>query len=205
MSEEQMQEVATKPSNDETNDIESLKSQIEQLESTKQRLLAESNKYKTRKSEVEELREQLESYKKKELETKGDWQKRLEMEQEQRLKLQNELEGQKKKILQSNVFNEVANYAKDAYDVNDLLAQREFAQMIEVDEETLEPVKESVHAFVDSLKEKKKYLFKGNKVASMADSKPSIDKPQPKSLKQMTAQERAEYLKQSLTVLGHKR
>lgn len=204
MSDEQKQELAT-PSNDATNDIESLKAQIEQLESTKNRLLDESNKYKTRKSEVEELRSQLDAYKKTELEKKGEWQKRLEMEREERLNLEQTLEAQKKRILQSNVFNEVANYAKDAYDINDLLAQKEFANMIEVDEETLEPVKETIHSFVDSLKEKKKYLFKGHKVASMADSKPSIDKPTPKTFNQMSDKEKAEALKASLSQLSHDR
>lgn len=206
MSDQHEQELANQTSNDERlNDIDALKSQIEQLESTKQRLLAESTKYKTRRSEVDELREQLSSYKAKELEQKGEWQKRLEMEQEQRLQLQNELESQRKRVLKANIVSEVANYAKDAYDVNDLLAQRDYASMIEADEETLEPNKESIKNFVDSLREKKTYLFKGNKVASMADAKPTIEKPKPKTFNQMSNAEKQEYMKNALSALGHKK
>ena len=62
--------------------------------------------------------------------------------------------------------------------------------MIEVNEDTLEPVGESITKFVNSLKESKEYLFKGKKVASMADSKPSIDRPMTKTSKQMNADER---------------
>ena len=206
MSDQHEQELANNTSNDDRlNDIEALRSQIEQLESTKQRLLAESNKYKTRKSEVDELRDQLSSYKAKELEQKGEWQKRLEMEQEQRLLLQNELESQRKRVLKANIVSEVANYAKDAYDVNDLLAQRDYASMIEADEETLEPNRESIKNFVDSLREKKTYLFKGNKVASMADAKPTIEKTKPKTFNQMNDTEKQEYMKNALSVLGHKK
>lgn len=204
MSNEQMQEFAATTSNDENlNDIDALKAQIEQLESTKQRLLAESTKYKTRKSEVDELRDQLSGYKARELEQKGEWQKRLELEQEERLKLQQELQAQRKKVLKANIVSEVANYAKDAYDVNDLLSQHDYANMIEVDEEEMMPRKESIHAFVDSLREKKKYLFKGAKVASMADTKPTIEKPKPKTFNQMSDAEKQDYMKKVLSGLSH--
>lgn len=201
MSDENTQEVANEANAN--IDTEKLLAEIEQLRSTKERLLAESNKYKTRKSEVEELREKLNSYEKRELEKKGDWEKRLQMEREERQKLEGMLETQKNKILKSNVFNAVANMAKDAHDVNDLLAQREFANMIEVDEETLEPVKESVQSFVNALKENKKYLFKGHKIATMADTKPSIEKPQERSVKNMNMDERKTLLKNALASLSH--
>lgn len=199
MSEENTQEFAEKANA--SNDIESLKATIEQLKSTNERLLGESQKYKTRKSEIEQLKEQLDGYKRAELEKKGDWEKRLEMEREARLQAENKLKQKDERILQSNVFNAVANYAKDAHDVNDLLAQSEFAKMIEVDEETLEPIAESVHQFVDALKDKKKYLFKGHKVASMADTNVGIEKPKPKTISQMSVSERQKVLKESIAAL----
>ena len=177
---------------------EELLAQIEQLKSTNERLLQESNKYKTRKDELNTYKEQLEAYKQKELEQKGNYQEMLELERTKRMELQQALEAKDKHLMKSNIFNAVSNYAKDAHDVNDLLAQREYSQMIEIDETTLEPNMESIHKFVDSLKENKKYLFKGNKVASMADTKPSVERPNEKSIAQMTNAEKQEYLKAQL-------
>lgn len=199
MQEQTQHEGASNSENSEQVSEKDLLAQIEQLKSTNERLLQESSKYKTRKSEVDEIREQLESYKKKELEQKGNFQEMLKMEQEKRMQLQNELEQRDKKLLKSNIFNAVSNYAKDAYDVNDLLAQRDYASMIEIDEDNLEPVAASIQRFVDTLKEEKKYLFKGNKVASMADTKPAIDKPIAKNLAQMSDQERRQHMKQLLS------
>ena len=177
------------PSNDD------LMAEIERLKSTNERLLTESSKYKTRKDELNTYKEQLEAYKRKELEAKGNYQEMLKLEQEKRMELENKLDSYNQKLLKSNIFNAVANYAKDAHDVNDLLAQRDYASMIEYNEETNEPIVETVQKFVDTLKEEKKYLFKGNKVASMADSKPSIDKPVAKSVSQMSAEERKQHMK----------
>ena len=174
---------------------------IEQLKSTNERLLSESTKHKTRKSEVDEMREKLEAYQKKEMEAKGNFQEMLKLEQEKRMQLQQELEQRDKKLLKSNIINAVSKYAKDAYDVNDLLAQKEYAKMIEISDDELAPVEDSVKRFVDSLKEDKKYLFKGNKVASMADSKPAIDKPQQKTLAQMNEAEKKDYMKQVLSTV----
>lgn len=175
-----------------------LVTEIERLKSTNERLLQESSKYKTRKEELNTYKEQLEEYKRKELEQKGNFQEMLEMERNKCMELEQVLENKNKNLMKSNIFNAVSNYAKDAHDVNDLLAQREYSNMIEVDEETLEPNMESIHKFVDSLKENKKYLFKGNKVASMADTKPSVERPTDKPISQMTEAEKRDYLKSQL-------
>lgn len=188
MSEENVQEVA---SNDEGQGQEiDWKAEVERLRSTNERLLAESQANKTRKSELETYKTKLEAIEAKKLEEQGNWQERLEMEQKKTAELNRRLEDQANKILKGNVYNAVANAAKDAYDVGDLLAQSDYAKMIEVNEETLEPTKESIHNFVNSLKENKNYLFKGKKVAPMADSKPGIDKPLNKTFNQMNANEK---------------
>lgn len=191
------QEFAATSNEVETNEID-WKAEAEKLKATNERLLHESTKYKTRKNELDEYRQQLEAYKKKELEQKGNYQEMLRMEQEKRLELENELKQRDQRLMKSNIFNAVANYAKDAYDVNDLLAQRDYAKMIEIDEETLEPTSQSIQSFVDSLKNDKKYLFKGNKIAAMADTKPAIDKPREKQLNQMTKDELADFMRNSL-------
>ena len=199
---EQPQELAPTANANDNND---LATEIERLRSTNERLLHESQTNKTKRSELEELRSLVDSYKSKELEATGNWQERLKQEQEKRNELERKLHDQSNKILKSNIVNAVGNYAKDAYDVNDLLAQSDFAKMIEVDEETLEPIGESVEKFVNSLKEKKKYLFKGHKLPSMADGKPGINKPVEKNINQMSKQEAIEAMRSSFQELAKTR
>lgn len=195
---DQMQEFAP-TSNDESQTQENdLMAEVEKLRSTNERLLQESTKYKTRRSELEEYKAQLEEYKRKELEQKGNFQEMLKMEQEKRLQLENELATRDKRLLKSNIFNAVANYAKDAHDVNDLLAQRDYASHIEIDEDTLEPVSESVHKFVDTLRNEKKYLFKGQKIPPMSDAKVGVEKPKQKPMSRMGKDELKQELAKSL-------
>jgi vacuolar-type H+-ATPase subunit I/STV1 len=195
---ENTQEVENTPNGNDEND---LAAQLEQLKSTNERLLAESKKHKTRMSEVEEMRQKLEAYEQEKLEQKGNYQEMLERERQKARELEQKMRQKDDMILQSNVFNSVANYAKDAHDINDLLAQKDYAKLIEVDEDSLQPTPDSVKKFVDSLKNDKKYLFKGQKVASMADAKPSTESPRTKTLAQMTDTERKEALKSSLSQL----
>lgn len=200
MSEEQMQEVAQETTNVEAKETD-LMAEIEKLRSTNERLLAESNKFKTRKSELEEYKSKLEAIEQKKLEEEGNWQEMLEIERRKRAELEDSLQKRDRQILKSNVFNQVANYAKDAYDVNDLLAQKDYASMIEIDEDSLTPTSDSVQKFVDSLKADKKYLFRGNNVAKMADTKPTVTKPETKKLESMTREEMRSYMKNNVSSL----
>ena len=172
---------------------------IEQLKSTNERLLVESQKMKTRKDDVDSMRDTLENYKRRELEEKGNYQEMLKLADEKTSKYKAQLQTYEDKLLRSNVYNAVASAAKDAYDVDDLLAQKSFASLIEIPEGDLEPTKESIQSFVNSLKEEKKYLFKGNTVKAMADTKPAIDKPINKTVAQMNAAERKDYMMQQLS------
>ena len=199
MSEQSKLEVA--PGENSPNDNSDLSAQIEQLKATNERLLSESKSNKTKRSEVEELQAQIDSFKNKELEDKGNWQERLVSEQEKNQKLNDALVAKDNMILKGNIVNAVSKSAKDAWDVNDLLAQSEFAKMIEVNEETLQPIQESVDNFVNSLKEQKKYLFKGGKVAPMADAKPGVNAPKDKTLKQMSNEERLAAMQSSFQAL----
>jgi len=198
MSEENQSEV-TPATNVEDNS--KLQAQIEQLTATNERLLSESKTNRTKRTELEELQSQIDGFKNKELESKGNWQERLEGEQEKNRKLNDALIAKDNMILKGNIVNAVSKSAKDAWDVNDLLAQSEFAKMIEVNEETLQPIQESVDNFVNSLKEQKKYLFKGGKVAPMADAKPGVNTPKDKTLKQMSNEERLAAMQSSFSAL----
>ena len=186
-------------------DEKDLMAEIEKLKSTNERLLAESNKYKTRKSEVEDIKQQLEDYKKKELESGGNWEEMLELERQKRAELQQELEMRDKKLMASNIYNAVSKHAKDAHSIDDLLEKKAYVNMLEIDEDSLSPTEESVKLFVDSLKKDKTYLFKGHEVPSMSDTKPTVEKPKPKSIKQLSQKEREDKMKELISSLGHNR
>ena len=199
MSSEKEQELAPEANASQTKEIDYV-AEVERLTTQNERLLFESQKNKTRKSELESLQTQLSDIENKKLEESGDWQKRLGLEQERTAELNIKLKTQQDKILKSNVYNAVQRVASDAYDVNDLLAQSEYVKMIEVNEDTLEPVTSSIEKFVNTLKAEKEYFFKGKKVASMADSKPSIDRPLTKNFSQMNEAEKKQAMSDQIAV-----
>ena len=175
-----------------------LVSEVEQLKRTNARLLEEAQKFKTRKSEVETLQEKLNSYERKKLEEEGNFQQMLEMEREEKARFKAMLEKKDNMILEGNIRSAVLKSAKDAWDVDDLLLQKDYLGKLQVDDETLKPTPESVQDFVNSLKSEKGHLFKNPKVSPMADSKPAIDKPREKTLKQMSNSERESFLKEQI-------
>lgn len=179
-------------------DIKELLAKIEQLQSTNERLLNESKTYKSKSQEYQELQQKLKSLEDEKLQKEGNWQEMIKRLQEEKSSVEQKLRQKDNEILKSNVYSTVANIAKDAHDIDDLLAQSEFSKMIEVDEESLKPVKESVDMFVGKLREVKPYLFKNKKVASMGDARPSIDKPIQKDVKQMNQDERKALLKEAI-------
>lgn len=199
MSEKTPSEVT--PAANAEHDSKKLMAEIERLTSTNERLLDESQTNRTKRAELEELQAQVEAFKNEKLEATGNWQERLVAEQEKNIKLSNDLKAKDNMILKGNIVNAVSKAAKDAWDVNDLLAQSEFASMIEINDVTLQPVQESIDNFVSSLKEQKKYLFKGGKIPAMADAKPSINQPKEKTMKNMSEEERIEAMKSSISAL----
>lgn len=190
MSEEIKQEVAESGEGQGHVDVNELVAEINKLRSTNERLLNESKQFKTKRSELEELQNKIQSYEQKKLEEEGNWQEMLKREREEKSNLELKLKKQSNDILKANIYNSVANVAKDAFDVGDLLAQSEYASVIEVDEDNLAPDVSTIEKFVSSLRENKPYLFKGRKVAAMADGKPSINKPMAKSFNEMSQKER---------------
>jgi len=199
MSSEIEQELAPEANASQTNNLDPAK-EIERLTTQNERLLFESKKNKTRMSEVETLQAKLHEIENKKLEEDGNWQERLKSEQGRVAELNSKFEVQQERILKSNVLNAVTKYATDAYDVEELLEKKSYLDMIEVNEETLIPTSESVIKFVDSLKADKAHLFKGKKVAAMADSKPTVDKPLIKNFAQMNEQEKKQAMSDQIAL-----
>lgn len=201
MSEENKQELAVNDEGLDNNTVVNWESKVKELEAQNARLLFESKKHKTRHDEVEQLRGEIELFKKQKLEESGSLEEKLQFKDDENRKLQESYEGLRKQTLRANVFNAISNVAKDARDVNDLINQPEFMNMIEVEEGSLEPTQESVVSFVNTLREKKDYMFAGKKLAPMGDANPTISKPVIKPLAQMSREELADIRRAKLKTI----
>ena len=158
--------------------VAELMSEMQKLKSTNERLLEES---KTYKSKFQEASSTLSTIEREKLEKEGKTEEILLREREEKAKLIEDFNGLKNKTLKLNVKNLLHTKAKDAHSIDDLLSLKQ-ASMIEYDEETLEPVADTLEAFVNKVREEKPYLFGNKKVAPMHDGKPKEEtnnKPKP--------------------------
>lgn len=145
---------------------------LKQMEATNARLLEESKKYKESWQKLEAERQEKE---KTELEQKGEYETLLQREREEKAKYQKNLEEMKLKTIASNTRASLANLAKDAKDIEDLLQLGNF-DLIRMDEDTLTPTEESVVSFVNDLRTRKPHLF-NRKISTMEDASPKGEVP----------------------------
>lgn len=149
--------------------VEDLMAEIQQLKASRDRILEESKGYKNKYQEVAGA---LDAIEREKLEKEGKTEEILLKERDEKAKLMESLKALKSKTLKANVVSTLAKLAKDAHSIDDLLSLKQ-ASMIEYDEESLEPLQETVEKFVNTLREEKPYLFGSKKVTPMADGKPS--------------------------------
>ena len=152
-------------------DVKSLMGEIQKLRSTNERLLEES---KSHKSKYQEVAGTLDTIERERLEKEGKTDEILLKEREEKAKIMEDLKMIKSKTLKANVKNSLYSKAKDAHSIDDLLSLKQ-ASMIEYDEETLEPVQDTLDQFVNLVREEKPYLFGSKKVAPMAEGKPKAE------------------------------
>ncbi len=105
----------------------------------------------------------------------------------------------KKNYLKSQARALLAELAKDAHSVSDLLRLDE-VNLIQYDEEKMEVDKNSVETFVNEIKLKKPWMFGSVKLPSMADGKP-VSTVKTKSIGQMNQSEKLEALKNGLRTI----
>lgn len=146
--------------------MDDLMKRMEMLERTNERLLEESKGYKNR---YRELRDGVEEEKKKQLEQQENWKELLDIEKNKTHSLQENLHNTKKQVLKEKLHYEVARHAKDAFDVNDVIAALP-RDMVNINDETLEV--SGVADAVSLLKEKKPYFFEGKKSSGQPSMRP---------------------------------
>lgn len=172
-----------------------LSKRLEQLEATNKRLLEESKKYKEKakayESEVEKATEES-------LSKEKDLSKVLEAERKRLEKLAKENKEMKQKTLQSNIFQTISRYASDVNDIEDLLNQPKYGEILKrgIDADSLSLDDEVAKEYVETVLKAKPYLRKQPEATTMMTKKPSYDPKSGgvKSLDQMSAKEIEETL-----------
>lgn len=136
---------------------------------SKDRLLEESKGYK---SKYQEYKSRVEELEKERLEREGTLEEKLAHERKRMQELANNMNQLKEKTVMTNFRSTLQEVAKDARDLEDLINRPEIAEALEVDDETLSVAKEPLQNVINSLKEKKPYLFQSNNVAKEVKGTP---------------------------------
>ena len=157
---------------EETVDASALKAEIEALKATNQRILAES---KENKSKYSQLKSTVESETKAKLEKDEDWKSLLEQERTSKETLAADLLKVKKQTLKKSLDFETAKYAKDAYEIDDIINALD-KNAIKIDEESLSI--SGVEDAINVLRNKKPYLFNTAKKPTMIDERPGLNRPE---------------------------
>lgn len=163
--------------------VNELKDQVQQLASSKNRLLEESKGYK---GKYQSLRGEIEDKEREELTSKEKWKELLEKEREDKFKVEKDLKESRQKALLKSVHFEVSKLAPDANDVNDIISA------LHLTSENFDVEKGEVNGvaqMIDEIRKNKSYLFKQN-VPGMNQKVPKYQEPQEKSFEEKSAKER---------------
>jgi hypothetical protein len=133
------------------------------------------------------------------LQKEGKIEEILSIERQKNEKLIGQIKDLQNKTLKSKIISTVAKHAKDAFDINDILVQKDFIENLDIDSENLEVNEETVISGISQLREKKKYLFDLGKIPKMVSGRPSKFSEDKKTMSEMTQQERDLRLKESLS------
>jgi hypothetical protein len=92
----------------------------------------------------------------------------------------------KKQTLRKALDFEVSKWAKDAYDIEDVIGSLDH-DLVKIDEENLSIL--GVEEAVNTLRTRKSYLFNSGKKPSMVDDRPGFNKPEKKDPSKLTINE----------------
>lgn len=160
-------------------ELEALRAEKENLANSKKRVEEENAKYKKRAQEVEE---KLSDAEKKKLEEENKLHELLKIEREEKQKLLERYDGMTSKTLKEKLRTEVSKYAKDAYDIDDVLRVVEAKEALKIDRD--EVLVDGVEDFVAKVRELKPHLFEKKKIDSNEDAPPNKEKGKGETLKE---------------------
>lgn len=168
--------------------LEELADTVKQLQSTNNRLLDENKKYKERAKRVES------EYEKVVEETTGkekDVNKIIEAERKKADKIAAENKRLKTETLNSRIRAVVGKYASDVNDLDDLLNQPKYGEILKrgIDVEELSVDEDAAKEFVETVLKEKPYLRKQPEATTMMTRKPSFSQEKSKAIGEMSTKE----------------
>jgi len=174
-----------------------------QLEDSKEnvslRLLEESKLNKKKAQELKQQNEELLKFKQSKLEEEGKFRELLESERGDKEKLQGEMKALRDKVLKSNIVSTITKYAQDVNDIEDLINQPKFAEILKggLDLESLTLSDDAAQDYVKKVTEAKPWLKKPTTQAGFVGGKPKGDmkKEDSKPLDSMSKEELLKLLK----------
>jgi hypothetical protein len=174
---------------EQTVDIEALMKRVEQLESSNNRLLDESKSWKEKYQSERSVREKDTE---KKLTENEQWKELVEIEKNKRFELESKVKDLTTLSMQKDLKYKVASLAKDAHNVEDVVAAVSRSGMLELDKDsgTIRGIEEAYNR----VREEKPYYFDLAKKSGMSAGKPDTMIPKEKSLEEKIAENPNEIL-----------
>jgi len=166
--------------------------QLELAKQSKDRMLEESKSWK---SKFQEANAKLEEKETADLESKEEWKELLDKTKNEKFHLENDLKTARKRNLQQKINFEVARYAGNAHDVNDVISALD-ENLLSVENDDVLGIEEAVK----KLKGEKSYLFDTKRPGTVT-KRPGDMLPEDKSWSQMTETEKDSLFKKSVASL----
>lgn len=153
--------------------VEEVLKQLEEFKSTNARLLDENYKTKQKFKEVRDKWEEMEQVRKEKLTAE----ERVKEMENELLRKQQLLEEREANIFEHNVKSMIGSIAKDAYNIESLIAMKQYKDLLELDVDGNNITRESAENFVNTLREKESYLFRSSNIPSMDTGGPKRETP----------------------------
>jgi len=173
MSDDNKQGEGSKPDGERsTVDVSEVLKRIEQLESTNNRLLDQSKKWKDQAADFKSKFDEAERLK---VESSGDAKAQVDYERKQREKVLEDYKKLREKTLDQSIRSAVTKYAKDAHNHDDIINRREFRDSVKtgIDPENMTVNEDVIKDAVNLVLEKYPYLNKNTQQVGVDSTKPN--------------------------------
>jgi len=172
-----------------TIDVEALAKRVEQLESSKNRLLEESKSWKEK---YQGLKTNVEKENENKLTENEQWKELVEIERNKRFELESKVKDLTTMTMQKDLQYKVASLAKDAHNVEDVVTAVSRSGLLDIDKET--GTIRGIEEAYNKIREEKPYYFDTAKKSGMSGGRPDDMIPKEKSLDEHIAENPNEVL-----------
>ena len=167
-----------------TIDVEALAARVEQLESSKNRLLEESKGWKEK---YQGLKTNVEKESEAKLTENEQWKELLDLEKNKVHELSSKVKNLTTTTMQKDLQFKIASLAKDAHNVEDVVTAVSKTGMLNLDTETGSIT--GIEEAYNKVREEKPYFFNTAKKSGMDAGRPNDMIPQEKSVEEQISED----------------